>query len=87
MTRRGDSHWYVGHTHGQRLTLFYVEVRANDDGELVAVWQFAAEPVRHVPSHETAPPTSRRVGGLPQHQRPGVSSEGRPGGSPSPSRA
>ena len=68
-TRAGDP-WFVGHAHGQRLTLFFVEVRTDDRGELVEVFELRAEPVPHAPPYETAPPRSRRVDGLANGQRP-----------------
>ena len=68
-TRAGDP-WFVGHAHGQRWTLFFVEVRSDANGQPLEIWQLAAEAVRRPALQEVAPLSTRRVEGGANGQRP-----------------
>ena len=73
-TRAGDA-WYVGvaGSGGEqtRISMFFLESRTNDAGEVVEVWELRAEPLYAPPSRfERAPPPSRRVGAKRDGERP-----------------
>ena len=73
-TQRGDSFYFVGTTGSggerTRISMFFLEARTNDAGEVVEVWELRAEPITHASPHERAPSPNRRVGAARDGQRP-----------------